>query len=92
MGHRFPTLMKAVNITPVFKKDDRTYDANSRPIGILQKFQENVYVTYYAHFFDKIFSSTQVSRGFQCSTLHYQTNRKIEAIFGGRSSVWCFAN
>ena len=35
---RLPTLMKTVNITPVFKKADRTDEANSKPIGILQKF------------------------------------------------------
>ena len=35
---RFPTLMKAVNITPVFEKDYQTDKANSRPIDTLQKF------------------------------------------------------
>ena len=33
----FPSSMKLANITPVFKKDDRTDKSNYRPISILPK-------------------------------------------------------
>ena len=32
-----------------------------------------------------------ISKGFQWSTLYCQTNRKTEAMFRPRFSVWCFA-
>ena len=82
--------MKSVNATPTFKKDDRTDKVNYRPNSILQnlsKVLERYLYNQLYPFFDKI-----LSKEFQCSTLYYQTKRKMEAMFRPKFDIWCFAN
>ena len=59
---KFPSSMKLANITPVFKKDDRTDKSNYRPISILpnlSKIFEKCIYNQLSVFFDKVLSKYQ---------------------------------
>ena len=58
----FPSSMKLANITPLFKKDDRTDKSNYRPISILpnlSKVFEKCIYNQVSVFFDKVLSKYQ---------------------------------
>ena len=57
-----PSEMKLADVTPVFKKDDRTNEENCRPISILSNFSkvfERCLYNQLSVFFDKILSKYQ---------------------------------
>ena len=82
--NRFPHSMKSANITPVFKKNDRTDKSNYRPVSILPNlskvFERCIYKQLSAYF-DRILSKQQCGfrKGFNAQ--HRPTLR-----------VWCFIN
>ena len=70
---RFPSLMKAANITPVFKKVDWTEKVNYGPISTLTKLPKVLARCLHSKlypFFDKIFSIQQCEFRKRFSTQH----------------------
>ena len=90
---KFPASMKLANITPVFKKDDRTDKNNYRPISILPnltKIFEKCIYNQLSVLFDKVLFKYQCRfrKGFQCLALSYKIIRTVEK-FRLRFSIWC---
>ena len=69
----FPSSMKLANITPLFKKDDRTDKSNYRPISILPNlskvFDKCIY-NQVSVFFDKVLSKYQCGFRKRFSAMH----------------------
>ena len=88
--------MKSPNITPVFKKNDRTEKFNYRPVSILlnlsKVFQRSIYKQLLAYF-DVILPKRQsgFKKGFNAQQF-IKTTRKMETKFRPRLNVWCFIN
>ena len=93
---KFPSCLKMANVTPVYKKENRSDKDNYRPVSILPKLSkmcERCLCKQISTFFEDILSKYQCGfRKEQCSTLLTSTNREVETEYGSWNSFWGVIN